>query len=264
MAQMRSEEHPTSDNFPVELYEVIRVIRKVPLFLEEHLNRLYQSARLADVHHLPGPVALEEQVISFLRNSEATEGNIRLSLTVQSEEDSPAPFLTFIPHRYPKEKEYEDGVWLRTLMAQRELPNAKIYRPVLRQRTDEIIAEGKYFEVLLVNHDGYITEGSRSNVFFVRGNRLYTPPIQQVLPGITRKVILRLCLENDILISEEPIKPEELDTFDAVFISGTSVKVLPVSQIDAHHFDHRNILVRRIARLYDEQIDLYIRNKIMP
>jgi len=264
MTEMRSEEHPTPVNYPVELYEVIRVIRKVPLFLEEHLNRLYQSARLADVHHLPGPVALEEKVVSFLRNSEVTEGNIRLSLTVQSEEDSPEPALTFIPHRYPKEKEYEEGVWLRTLLAQRELPNAKIYRPVLRQRTDEIIAEGKYYEVLLVNHEGYITEGSRSNVFFAKGNRLYTPPMQQVLPGITRKVILRLCIENDILISEAPVKLAELDTFDAAFISGTSVKVLPVSRVDDHQFDHMNMLVRRIARLYDEQIASYIRNKIRP
>lgn len=264
MAQMRSEDHPMSSNFPVELYEVIRVIRKVPLFLEEHLNRLYQSARLADVHHLPGPVALEEKLISFLRNSEVSEGNIRLSLTVHSEEDVPEPALAFIPHRYPEDRNFAEGVWLRTLMAQRELPNAKIYRPVLRQRTDEIIAEGKYYEVLLVNHEGYITEGSRSNVFFVKGNRLYTPPMQQVLPGITRKVILRLCIENDILISEEPIKFSEVDTFDAVFISGTSVKVLPASHIDEHQFERPNMLVRRIGRLYDTQIESYIRNKIMP
>ncbi|GET23496.1 aminotransferase class IV [Prolixibacter denitrificans] len=264
MTQMRSEEHQMSSKFPVELYEVIRVIRKVPLLLEEHLNRLYQSARLAEVYHLPGPVALEEKLTSFLRNSEVTEGNIRLSLTVHSEEDVPEPTLAFIPHRYPGDKEYNEGVRLRTLMAQRELPNAKIYRPVLRQRTDEIIAEGKYYEVLLVNHEGYITEGSRSNVFFIKGNRLYTPPTQQVLPGITRKVILRLCIENDILISEEPIKLLELDTFDAVFISGTSVKVLAVSHIDDHHFDNGNMLVKRIGRLYDEQIESYIRNKIMP
>jgi branched-chain amino acid aminotransferase len=264
MPQMPSEEHPGAARFPVELYEVIRVIRKVPLFLEEHLNRLYQSARLAGVHHLPGPVALEEKVGSFLRNGETTEGNVRLSLTVRSEEEAPEPKLSFIPHRYPGEKEYEEGISLRTLMAQRELPNAKIYRPVLRQRTDEIIAEGKYYEVLLVNHEGYITEGSRSNIFFVKGNRLYTPPTQQVLPGITRKVILRLCIENDILISEEPIKLADLDTFDAPFISGTSVKVLPVSHIDDHPFDTGNRVVRRIAALYDQQIDLYIRNKIIP
>ena len=264
MTQKRSEDLQMASGFPVELYEVIRVIRKVPLFLEEHLNRLYQSARLADVHHLPGPVALEEQVTEFLRNSETTEGNIRLSITFRSDEDTPEPVMVFIQHRYPEEHEYDEGVRLRTLMAQRELPNAKIYRPVLRQRTDEIIAGGKYYEVLLVNHEGCITEGSRSNVFFVKGNRLYTPPTQQVLPGITRKVIFRLCIENDILISEEPIKMVDLDIFDAVFISGTSVKVLPVSHIDENHFDSQNLIVRKIGRLYDEQIDAYIRNKILP
>ncbi|GET29628.1 aminotransferase class IV [Prolixibacter sp. SD074] len=264
MTQIHPKGHQMPSNFPVELYEVIRVIRKVPLFLEEHLDRLYQSARVAEVHHLPGPVALEEKLISFLRNSKVSEGNIRLSLTIHSNEDVPEPAMAFIPHRYPEGRNYAEGVRLRTLMSQRELPNAKIYRPVLSQRTDEIIAEGKYYEVLLVNHKGYITEGSRSNVFFVKGNRLYTPPTQQVLPGITRKVILRLCIENDILISEEPIKLLELDTFDAVFISGTSVKVLPVSHIDDHQFERANMLIRRIGRLYDTQIESYIRNKIMP
>ena len=264
MTQMQSDENQMPTNFPVELYEVIRVIRKAPLFLEEHLNRLYQSARLADIHHLPGPVALEEQVTSFIRNSDIQEGNLRLSFAVQSSEDWTEPVMAFIPHRYPNEQEYETGVRLRTLMAQRKIPNAKISQPVIRKRTDEIIAGGKYYEVLLVNHEGYITEGSRSNVFFVKGNRLYTPPVQQILPGITRKVILRLCIENDILISEEPVKPADLDIFEAVFISGTSVKVLPVSHVDEHRYDVNNLLVKKIGRLYDEQIDAYIRNRIMP
>ena len=264
MKQMRPEKNDTPDHYPVELYEVIRIIRNVPLFLEEHLNRLYQSARLAGIYHLPGPVALEEKVLSFLHNRMVTEGNIRLSVTVRAADDSPEPAIHIIPHRYPTETEYEHGIRLRILMAQRDLPNAKIYRPVLRQRTDEIIAEGKYYEVLLVNHQGYVTEGSRSNVFFIQGSRLYTPPIQQILPGITRKFILRLANENDILIGEEPIKQADLDRFDAVFISGTSIRVLPVSHIDDHPFDPTNKLMRRIARLYNDQIERYIRNKILP
>ena len=92
------------------------------------------------------------------------------------------------------------------------------------------------YEALLVNENNLITEGSRSNIFFLRNNILFTAPDNMILNGITRKYILEICSENNITVKYEPVNADEISDYDAVFMTGTSPMVLPFNRIDDKFF----------------------------
>ena len=115
--------------------------------------------------------------------------------------------------------------------------------------------------MLLINDKGFITEGSRSNIFFIKDNKIITPPQKEVLNGITRRNILKICKQNKIDIIEESLNVSNIKEIDVAFLSGTSLKVLPVKQIEKHEFNIENEFLKRIMKLYNDAIDNYILTK---
>ena len=95
---------------PVQLYEVIRIIEGIPLFLEDHLERLYQSACLTGNLQLPGPDSITALITNFLASQKRETGNIKLSFTFKQTTFEPQNELNFIPHYYPAQEEYTYGV----------------------------------------------------------------------------------------------------------------------------------------------------------
>jgi branched-chain amino acid aminotransferase len=111
-----------------------------------------------------------------------------------------------------------------------------------------------------VNCSGEITEGSRSNLFFIKGNSVYTSPSKDVLMGITRQRIISICRKNGIGVNETAILADQVEFFDAAFISGTSPKVLPISTIDDYKYSTDNSLLLNIMEIYNNEIQNYINN----
>jgi branched-chain amino acid aminotransferase len=110
---------------PLQLYEVIRVIEKVPLFLEDHLERFYQSAALNHIHNLPEQEKIREKILTFIQDEDQRMGNLKLTFTLNDPDISPEMDLVFIPHFYPPEEKYITGVKVGTLIAERPNPQAK-------------------------------------------------------------------------------------------------------------------------------------------
>ena len=93
------------------------------------------------------------------------------------------------------------------------------------------IRNGAYEAILY--RDYLITEGSHTNFFAIKDNKVFTAPLSNyILDGVTRKVLLELCHENKIDAFEQYIKLEELKTFDEFFVTGTTTEITPVVQID--------------------------------
>jgi branched-chain amino acid aminotransferase len=233
------------------IYEVLRVVNGIPLFLEDHLDRFYNSALLA------GKTIRfsETQISTFLKNlidkNKMEEGNVLISCKINLK-------AFFVPHKYPTSEMYREGVTCGVLNAQRENPNAKVFQTTVRQRADQMLAEDGFYEVLLVDHRGRITEGSRSNVFFVRENELVTSPGNKVLLGITRQKTLQMALELKVSVAEREVDLNELQHFDAAFITGTSPKILPIQKIDDYTFNPHNNIVRQLMKSYDDLIGEYL------
>jgi branched-chain amino acid aminotransferase len=144
------------------------------------------------------------------------------------------------------------------LIAERENPNAKVIQNSVREKANQLILKHKLYEVLLVNGNGLILEGSRSNVFFVKDEVFYTAPASQILVGITRQKILECLNILDFPIIEEAINASEIDQFDAVFLTGTSPKVLPVRSIGNLIYNTKLPQVTKLIAQYNLLIDLYI------
>lgn len=238
------------------LYEVLRVMDGIFLFLEDHIDRMERTAQLANMA-LPMESDRIAALLHLLPAANACdEGNIRFEFVVTPERTD---FLAgFIPHQYPAEKDYKKGVRVSILSAERSNPNAKIYQNGLRRQVQKIIDETGVYEVLLLDQKQCITEGSRSNLFCIRKGTLVTPPLEQVLPGITRKEIFQIARENRIPVIEERIHPADLAQMEAVFLTGTSPKILPISSVDGQPFPPDHPLMNRLMSLYDQRIQTYI------
>jgi branched-chain amino acid aminotransferase len=234
------------------IYEVLRVLKGVPLFLDEHLKRFFQSAEIAGKTIRFTSAEIERFVWKLIKQNNVPEGNILLSCKTNLK-------AFFIAHKYPEINWYKTGVKCEILGAERNKPNAKVFQTSVRQMADDMIQHKKVYEVLLVDRLGRITEGSRSNVFFVKENRVLTPPADEVLLGITRQKTIGLIHSREIPFSEEAVFLKDLKKFDAVFVTGTSPKILPVSQVGDVNFNPQNEIVRLLIQEFDEMILDYIK-----
>lgn len=201
-------------------------------------------------------LGVENKLNRLIQLEHIKEGNIKyvLRLTPSGVDE----YVYQIPHSYPPEEAYEQGVDTVTLRAMRENAEVKYINSNLRETTNAIIKEKNVYEVLLVDDDDCITEGSRSNVFFVQGDTLCTAPLPYVLPGTSRKRVLALCEKDHIPVIERKVNLRELSSFDAAFITGTSPLVLPIRRIDDQLFNPSHPLLKRVMDAYFQLLEHHI------
>ncbi|MDP2337827.1 MAG: aminotransferase class IV [Bacteroidota bacterium] len=241
------------------VYEVIRIIDSVPLFLNDHFRRLQKSMEIQNINFRMEYQEFGQKITELVQLNRKTEGNIKF--VYSTTEDEPRWIFSFIPHNYPTPEDYLRGVATNLLFAERENPNAKMVQNSVRESADQLIADQKLYEVILVDRNGLITEGSRSNVFLVKGDVFFTAPASMVLLGITRQKVFKCLNELGFQVIEEAVGANEISRFDAVFLTGTSPKVLPVRSIGNQIFNPQLLPVIKLIDCYNDLIAKYIMNE---
>lgn len=239
------------------IYEVIRIIDGIPLYLEEHIKRLRRSEKLTDININMTDDKIIENIYKLMKKNK--EYNLNIKILVNSNGDI---YLYFMKSFYPPKDMYREGIHTIFYETERENPHAKTANKKLR----EIIAKKRErenaFEALLINDKDQITEGSRSNIFFVKKEKVFTPPAEKVLLGVTRRKIACLCKENNIELIEENILVKDLKEYAGAFITGTSIDVLPINTIDKLNLDSgKNDLIKKIMGIYEEDKKNYINKR---
>lgn len=242
------------------IYEVIRVINGVAIFLEDHFSRLNRSVQIQHSSFAMSFTDFRGHIAELVGQNRQDEGNVKFSYSVVKGAAQWA--FQFIPHSYPSPDDYKQGVSVDLFLAERQNPNAKVVQQAIRDEANRMIADRKLYEVLLVNRDGIITEGSRSNVFFVKSNVVYTAPAAMVLVGITRQKVIDCLNELGLQLVEQAVAKDETGSFDAAFLTGTSPKVLPIRSVGATVFDVQNKAVFRLMDAYNAIIQRYIMNDL--
>lgn len=237
------------------IYEVIRVAEGVPLFFDDYYERLKNSFLLINQPFIYSYDYLKKIIVSLLEINGIIDGPVKLLF----QNAEPKHFIAhlMVPH-VPAEGEYKIGVHTILLQKERLNPNAKVWNQKNRNQTIIEVNKAKAYEGLLVNEDGFITEGSRSNVFFIKDDVVYTSPDDLILPGITRKKVLLLCKLNGIEVKLKKIKSDEISIYDSVFLTGTSRKVLPVKTIDNINFSVKNDAMSKIITEFEKLVMNYI------
>jgi branched-chain amino acid aminotransferase len=236
------------------IYEVIRVEKGIPLFLDDHILRFFKSAEIAKISVSYSGHEIESFLKLLIQKNNFSKGNLLISFKSNLK-------IFYISHKYPTAENYSEGVNCGVLFAQRKNPNAKVFRTSVRQKANKLISENDFYEVLLVDNLGRITEGSRSNIFFVKENQIITPPGTGVLLGITRQKIIQLTKTLGFSFVEKEVLLDELSTFEAMFISGTSPKILPVKQVDKTIFNPQNEILQTLIKQYNLLVIKYLKAK---
>lgn len=234
------------------VYEVIRIHCGQPVFWQEHLERLISSSEAAGIT-LP-PVKKWAHVALALADRQRGTQNLMIRVLRAEEGGELTVVAHFIESRYPSDEMYREGVPLGLLSQERANPSAKVMQVDLRQEARRAIQVKGVHEVLLVNRAGCITEGSRSNVIFARGDTIFTSPLRDVLGGITRAKIVEVAGELGVQFVEQEVGVEELENFDGLAITGTSPGVLPVSRVGQHVFNPRCPVILRLREGYERKV----------
>jgi len=117
--------------------------------------------------------------------------------------------------------------------------------------TNESAMNANTNEAALVR-DGVISEGSHTNIFFVKDSTVFTHPANEhILNGITRKIVLKLCSDLDIPINEKPIAENEIEHMDEAFFTGTTTQVATIVQLGSHTF-YKNDEIGKVTRKLQE------------
>lgn len=250
----------TVSNSP-SVYEVLRVMQGIPLFLEDHMARLEKSMAYLCADFRISYRDIARQIRQLSEANHTLTGNVKLIVSGgenPEETKSRQLIICFIPHHYPTIEDYEKGITMQTLELERPNPNAKFINIDVTKKVNELKQKTVVDEALLVNHEGEVTEGSKSNIFFVIDNKAFTSPKNLVLPGITREKIIESCKSLGIEFEEKKIRKAELQNISGAFITGTSPKVMPVSRIDQLNFKTGHALIRKIKNHYDQMIASYL------
>jgi len=230
------------------VYEVIRMVKANPIFFPDHMERLVTSVKLQKKELLADAYTLRKDIINLTRSDRKRESNLKIVFNYNN--GSTNYLIYFIEPIYPSEDQYKRGVKGILFFAERKDPESKVINHKLRSFIyHKLILEGGY-EAILVNKNNSITEGSRSNIFFLKGETLVTAPDNVILNGITRKYILEICRENKIKVEFTCVKVYDISEYDAVFMTGTSPMVLPFYCIDDKFFNVKHPLMERLRKLY--------------
>ncbi len=238
-------------------YEVIRVHRGVPLFWEDHADRLLRS--VADAFPLDLS-RLRAEADRLLVAEGARQCNIRVVLTARH------AVLHLSPYYYPSGTMIEEGVPCGLLSWERETPQVKTvredYKRAVAAAFDKEGPEHRPFEVLLENRSGRLTEGSRSNLFFVRDHTIYSAPDDCILLGITRRHVQRAVAEAGYALETRTFSMAELraGAAAAAFLTGSPIDVLPIARIESLPLDAGNDVVRTVRERYLAILDEYVRH----
>lgn len=213
------------------IFDFFRTENFKPFFLEEYLHRFISSAEKTYLPLNLGLNELERVVHELIEKNELEQGGIRMILSggVSGNHFSPSQGSLFIfceTLNMPPQAKYDLGVKLLSEEYVRPLPTIKSTNYTLPVRRSVNWKE-QGIEDLIYHHQGIISESSRSNIFIVKDNKIATP-IANILFGITRRNVIAL---SDG-VEERDISLEELMGADEAFITSTTKRILPVTNID--------------------------------
>jgi branched-chain amino acid aminotransferase len=215
--------------------------------LDEHVDRLFDSTKLVLMKPVVSRESVKEGVIAVLRENDMEEGYIR-PLVVLGEGPmgllpTENPVETYVMAwkwgAYLGAEGLERGIRCKVSSFARHRVNSALPRgKLIGQYVNSTLAKQEaklagYDEALLLDADGYVSEGSGENLFVVERGKLVTPPLSSaILPGITRDTVMVIAREEGIDVDERPLTRDAVYLADEVFLTGTAAEVTPVREVD--------------------------------
>ena len=227
-------------NFADGIYEVVRIVGGRPFRIESHLDRLGNGARSLEIELPLTRDGIKEAILDTARANGLTEGTVYLQLTrgvAPRKHDFPVGVratLVMLARQFggPPQEYHDKGVSAVTAPDLRwgycEIKTIGLLPNVMAHHYAK--SEG-CFEAILVR-DGKVTEGTHSSAFCVRAGTVYTHPIDNILPSITRKFLIDAFRKEGVEVCEIALPLDEFQAADEVLLTGTTTEVVAVVSLD--------------------------------
>ena len=214
------------------IFDYFRTINNQPVFLEDHLDRLFYSASEMNLNMDLDREQLKILIQQLIERNNIADSGIRITVTGGYSEDGyslakPNLLITQTAFAFNKEK-FNTGIKLVTYEHQRQLPWIKTIDYLMAIRLQTFLKENNSDDILYHNENN-ITECPRCNFFIVTENEEVLTPAKNVLKGITRKKILEF---SEFNVNEETITLKDIENAKEAFITSTTKNVLPVLEVN--------------------------------
>ncbi|MEW4563405.1 branched-chain-amino-acid transaminase [Bremerella sp. JC770] len=228
------------------VFEGLRIYNGKIFRLEQHIRRLYDSAKAICLKIPMTPAEMTDACLETVKQSEFTDGYIRLVITRGAgtlglgPERTENPQVIIIVDKiklYPQEF-YDNGLAIITAATIRNHPAALSPRIKSLNYLNNIMAKieasnAGCLEALMLNHKGEVSECTADNIFIVRDGNLLTPPTDAgILEGVTREVVLELARSAGIPTFEKTLTRHDVYVADECFMTGTAAEVIGVVKVD--------------------------------
>lgn len=257
------------------VWEAVRLHDGALVFLEEHLDRLYQGAKAIGLDIGMTRKELTGAIWKTIRaNAMKTDVHVRLMVT-RGVKKTPSqdPRLTvgeptvviIAEHKKPDPSTSENGIRLFTSTVRRGSPDYLDPRLNCHSKLHEVIAliqalQAGADEALMLDIHGFVSTCNATNFFMVKRNEVWTSTGQYCMNGITRGKIIALCREHDIVVLERNFSLTDVYDADEAFVTGTFGGLTPVVEVDGRVIGSgkRGSMTQRLAELYHMEIRRYV------
>ena len=239
------------------VFEGLRVYNTKIFKLEEHIERLFNSARILDMKIPYSNQEIIEATKKLISDQNIKDGYIRpfawrgsemMGVSAQNTKINVAIAIWDWPTYFDPTLKLK-GIKLNISKWQRPPQNSSPWQSkaaglymICTLSKHQAEKEG-YTDSLMLDHEGNIAEATSANIFFKdKNNELHTPIPDSFLDGITRKTVIDLAKSKSIKINERKISPDELSNFVGCFITGTAAEITPVSNILDNKFEVCNLI----------------------
>jgi branched-chain amino acid aminotransferase len=214
--------------------------------LAEHTERLFKSAHIFQMKMPWDRETLNEAQKEVIRANKLESGYLRPLAFYGSEKMGVSPKGASVHvavaawpwGAYLGAEGMEKGIRVKTSSYTRHHVNISMVRAkACGHYINSILANNEatndgYDEALLLDPEGYVSEGAGENIFIVRGGRIYTPDLTSCLEGITRATVMQLAGELGVEVIEKRITRDEVYCADEAFFTGTAAEVTPIRELD--------------------------------
>ena len=244
------------------VYETIRVSKRIPYFLSDHIERLLESARIIGLAHAFSADSVARASVELIEKNGADTCNIKLlliggpstGLRAGKVQGATLNILCFNP-LFPEKKLYRDGVKTITVRHERDFPHAKTLNMLGSYLAYQKARSLNAYDALLVDRAGNIVEGTRTNFFCIRDRTLFSPPEEKILLGVTRKAVLKTAEQNGFRFEQQDINYTDISAYDGAFLTSTSSNILPIRSIDSTELGETPATLRELVAAFDHFID---------
>jgi branched-chain amino acid aminotransferase len=206
----------------------------------EHFERLKRSCELVDIPFQYDVEELTQISYQVLKRNNLKDAYIRPLVYCGPNMSLSAPKSVSLMIAAWEWESYFDNPALRVCVSSIQRPNPKslkVEAKVCGHYINSIMATNEakhrgFDEALMLDMNGFVAEGPGANFFFEKDGVLYTPPLGNILPGITRQTVLEICKEMDMPVEEKYFTPEELFEADSAFFCGTAAEIVSIESVE--------------------------------